>query len=114
LTQALFLGAPTQELFPLLEAIEESVPDWDPLAALYARSFLFAEQPREAENMLKMILEERPGDVLARAVFVDYQWQQGDTEQALAVAADVLEHPRMPPWLRWHLEHTIEAIESEG
>jgi predicted Ser/Thr protein kinase/tetratricopeptide (TPR) repeat protein len=114
LTQALFLGAPTLEMFQFFEVIENSVPDWEPLPALAARSLLFAEEIEEAENLLKPLLEERPGDALARAVIVDFFWMQGDADQAIAVATELLGYPRMLPWLQAHLEHTIESIEVEA
>jgi len=112
LSQSLFLGAESGEMFPAIDVLYEISPDWEPLEALDARSLLFAGETEVAAGMLDHVLNAAPEDIIANAVMIDVLHQTGDSEQALQLTNKLLQRPRTPPWLDQHLQSYQASISS--
>jgi len=112
LSQALFLGAESGEMFPAIGALKEISPEWEPLRALGARSLLYDGQEAAATDMLDEVLADSPQDILANAVMVDVLHQAGKDEQALQLTNKLLLRPRKPPWLDEYLQGYQTALSS--
>jgi tetratricopeptide (TPR) repeat protein len=111
LSQALFLGAESGEMFPAIDALYKISPDWEPLKALDARSLLYIGQTEVAAGKLDQLIATYPESILANAVMIDILHHEGNDQQALELANRLLQRPRTPPWLNEHL-HGFQATLS--
>ncbi len=112
LSQALFLGAESGQMFPAIDALYVLSPDWEPLEVLDARSLLYYGETDAATGMVERILGNSPEDVLASAVMVDILHHAGQDQQALELTKRLLSRPRMPAWLDLHLQGYQNALSS--
>jgi serine/threonine protein kinase len=107
LMESLFLGAIKESTWALVESLLQKYPDWLPLRAVAARSFLQQRRPDEAMRMLDGVLAVAPQDPVANAVMAELYLTQGDGERAALVANIVRGQPETPAWLRRHLDALI-------
>jgi tRNA A-37 threonylcarbamoyl transferase component Bud32 len=112
LSQALFLGAESGDMFHVIDALYQMSPDWEPLEALDARSLLYVGQTEAATGMLDRMLAGSPENLFANAVMIDVLRQDGKNEQALQLTNKLLQRPRTPPWLDQHLLGYQVALSS--
>jgi serine/threonine protein kinase len=106
--QAAFLAADNPGIVPLLTEVNDRYPDWPSLPAIAARTALYLKDDKEADRWLGLALENQPGDPLARSVRAEMLYLRGEAVQAQAFARQILEQPRVPPWLADHLHRMIE------
>ncbi len=117
LSQALFLGAPTGEMFPHIEAAQQAVPERRSLVAYEARSLVFEGRSGEARKMLEGVLVQDPGHLIANAAMVDVLRAEDRPQEALQLTNELLARPasddrgQVPPWLVEHLEHTRQELQ---
>ena len=109
MTQALFLGAESGQMFPYLEALNQRFPAWPALPVLKARSLLYSGDLDEAKLLIDSALQAAPEDPIANAVMIDGLQLIGAVEEARAATARLLERRPLPPWLVEHLE----AVQTE-
>ncbi|MFQ5942375.1 MAG: protein kinase [Anaerolineales bacterium] len=112
LSQALFLGAESGEMFPAIDVLYEISPDWEPLEALDARSLLYIGQTEAAAGMVDRLIATYPESILANAVMIDILHHEGKDGQALQITNMLLQRPRTPPWLDEHLQGFKTALSS--
>jgi serine/threonine protein kinase len=105
LTEALFLAAPDEALWPQIDYAYDREPESDMMKVIMARRSLFMEQPEEAIRMLDSILLENPDHPFARAVLAEHHMMYGNPEEALRIIHEVLESQPSSPWLVDHLVH---------
>ena len=113
LGQTLFLGAPSGEMGPWIEAARQAAADRVGFAAIEARSLLFQGERDAAAEILDGILAEHPEDVMANAVTVDALALDGRIDEAIQHADKVLSQPRIPEWLAMHLKHFKESLAGD-
>lgn len=110
LSQALFMGAETEQMMPAIDSTEQLAPDWPPLQVMRARSLLFMGETHQASAIVDEVLARTPGDVLANAVKLDLAVSAGDYEQARQIGEKLLDRDQLPPWLRQHLEIKLNEL----
>jgi serine/threonine-protein kinase len=112
LSQALFLGAESGEMFPAIDVLYEISPEWEPLEALDARSLLYIGQTEAAAGIVDRLILTYPESILANAVMIDILHQEGNDQQALDLTNRLLQRPRTPPWLDEHLQGYQATLSS--
>jgi len=105
--RASFLAADNPAIAPLLRDADNRYPGWEPLPAIAARAALYLEGDEDADRWLGVALENQPGDPMARAVRAEALYLRGEPVQGQAFARQILEQPRIPPWLVEHLNQMI-------
>ena len=105
--RASFLAADNPAIAPLLMDADKRYPGWEPLPAIAARAALYLESDEDADRWLGVALENQPGDPMARAVRAEALYLRGEPVQGQAFARQVLEQPRIPDWLKDHLNQMI-------
>ncbi len=110
LSHALFMGAETGQMMPVIDSLEQLAPDWPPIQALRARSLLFMGEHDVAGAIVDEVLGHAPNDLLANAVNLDLAYAAGDLGQAREIAAKLLERDPLPAWLRQHLVVKLEEL----
>ncbi len=93
----------------MLGEITRDYPDWSSLPAITARAALYFGEPREAERLLEVALNDQPGDPVARSVRAEALYLGGEPVQAQAFARQILDQPRLPEWLAEHLRRMIAS-----
>jgi tRNA A-37 threonylcarbamoyl transferase component Bud32 len=110
LTQALFLGAHDEAMWPHIASLQEDFPEKEMLMAIEARSLLYRSSLEEARAELDLLLKRAPDFSAANVVLVEYHILSGDYEAAWDVI-DLLESDqKMLPWLLMHLESLKREI----
>jgi serine/threonine protein kinase len=104
LTQALFLGAPDPALWPLIEGLYEEFPEREMILIIGARAKLHAGRFDEAMRDLDEVLERKPDNPFARAVFTEQALMNGDFDGAEEMIRDLLSGDLPVPWLRMYIE----------
>jgi serine/threonine-protein kinase len=112
LTQALFLGAPSGEMLPLVQQASQLKPEFPNLAALEARSRIFLGEVEQARAILDGVLARRPEDLMAGAAMVDVLQAEGNTPGAIAQLDRLLSRPRLPDWLIKHLDELRASLKA--
>jgi len=107
LMESLFLGAPKESTWPLVDSLLQKYPDWLPLQAIAARSLLHQGRLDDATRTLNSVLGRTPQDPVAHAVMAELYLMQGDVERATLEAGIARDQPGVPAWLRRHLEGLI-------
>jgi serine/threonine protein kinase len=110
LAQALFLGAPEDAMWPILDDFRGRYPQWDLVQISLARAKLFGGSPDESMQLLKPILENDPGNPFANAVMVECHFALGEDEIAMTMLGDMLQDRGIPTWLRKHLESLKQGL----
>ncbi len=109
-TQALFLGSAEEEVWPLLDKIEQFHTDWPVLAIARARQSLFVGAFDEAREIINTVLEGEPGNPLALAVLAEYHIMLDEFDAAERIIVKGLERSdEFPPWLAEHF-HGLETM----
>ena len=109
-TQALFLGSAEEEVWPLLDKIEQFHTDWPVLAIARARQSLFVGAFDEAREIINTVLEGEPGNPLALAVLAEYHFLLDEFDAAERIIVKGLERSdEFPPWLAEHF-HGLETM----
>jgi tetratricopeptide (TPR) repeat protein len=98
-TQALFLSAAGESVFPLLDALNEQYPDWALLPVLRARLATSIGEVDQARQWLDQALTDDPGNVLANAARAEWEIAAGDAEKGRRLADQVMGETRLP-WLK--------------
>lgn len=103
LLQALFLGAPDEAMWPMIEEFVARYPEWKALDAARARMLLYQGAMDEAIAITERAIEENPEDALAYAVKAEYLIELGKIEEAVRIFQRVDEvRDMLPPWLAEH------------
>ena len=102
-TQAIFLGSADENVWPLIDKIEQFNADWPVVAIARARQSLFESAFDEAREIIDAVLEEEPGNPLALAVLAEYHIMLDEFDAAERIIAKALERSdESPPWLADH------------
>jgi hypothetical protein len=105
--QSAFLAGDNPAIAPLLGEANDLYKGWEPLPAITARAALYLGRDEEADHLVELALASRPGDPMARAVRAEALYLRGEPIQGQEFARQVLEQPRLPPWLADHLAQMI-------
>jgi predicted Zn-dependent protease len=109
LQRSVFLGAPDERTWDVVERLLGALPDWDPLTAAASRTRLFQGRNEEARAMAEDVLSRAPQDAVAMASRLETLLKSQD-RAALEVAQTLRSLPRVPEWLRPHLEMLVQSI----
>jgi hypothetical protein len=109
LQRSVFLGAPDERTWDVVERLLGALPDWDPLTAAAARTRLFQGRNEEARAMAEDVLSRAPQDAVAMASLLETLLKSQD-RTALEVAQTLRSLPRVPEWLRPHIEMLVQSI----
>jgi thioredoxin-like negative regulator of GroEL len=109
LQQAVFLGAPDEGTWETVERLLAAYPDWDPLTAAASRTLLHQDRFEEARGMAEGVLSRKPEDAVAMVALLETLIKIGDpaAREATERARNL---PRLPEWLRPHLERLLQAF----
>ncbi|MCJ7570168.1 MAG: tetratricopeptide repeat protein, partial [Anaerolineales bacterium] len=102
-TQAVFLGSAEENVWQLIEKIEQLYSDWPVLPIAQARQNLSAGAFDEARDLTNMALEQEPENPLALAVLAEYHIKLDEFAAAERIIVKVLERSDdLPAWLAEH------------
>lgn len=114
LTQAAFLGATTQQIWPVIERIGAEASGWPPLWVIEARANLFVGDSDQTIPLLEAALRDEGDSPLARAVWAEYELMYGDAAVAREMLQELMsEQDRMPPWLNDHIRNLMKAARQD-
>ena len=106
--EAVFLGAPDEGTWEVVERLLPAYPGWDPLMAAASRTRLFQGRNDEARLLAEEVLSRNPGDPVALTALLEMLLKVGDP-----YAAEIADRARnlreVPPWLRPHLNELLRA-----
>jgi tRNA A-37 threonylcarbamoyl transferase component Bud32 len=109
LQRAVFLGAPDERTWEVVERLLGALPAWDPLIAATSRTRLFQGRNDEARSMAEDVLSRAPQDAVAMTSLLEALLKSQD-RAALEVARTLRSLPQVPEWLRPHLEMLLQSI----
>ena len=102
-TQAVFLGSAEENVWQLIEKIEQLYSDWPVLPIAQARQNLSEGAFDEARDLTNMALEQEPENPLALAVLAEYHIKLDEFTAAERIIVKVLERSdELPAWLAEH------------
>lgn len=111
LTQALFLGAGSAEVPPLIETGRERFPEWEVWPIVGARAALLSGETAQAEEMLQGTQPPALDHPLAMAVLAEIRLAQGKPAEAQSLINRALARPRLSPWLSEHLHELLRKTQ---
>jgi hypothetical protein len=109
LQRAVFLGAPDERTWDVVERLLGASPGWDPLIAAASRTRLFQGRNDEARSMAQDVLSRSPQDPVAMASLLETLLKSED-RAALDVARALRSLPQVPEWLIPHLDMLLISI----
>lgn len=113
-TQAAFLGAADEGIWMILERTANEAEGWPVLLVIEARAHLFVGEVDHTIPLLEQALRAEGDDVLARAVWAEYELLKGDPAEAERMLDELIsQQERMPPWLKEHLQRMNRAVGDE-
>lgn len=107
--QAVFLGAPDEATWEIVEGLVAAFPGWDPLTAAASRTRLFQDRFDEARSMAEGVLSRKADDPVATVSLLETLIKIGDPA-AREVAERARNLPRVPDWLRPHLDRMFQTV----
>jgi tetratricopeptide (TPR) repeat protein len=110
LTEALFLGAHSEEMFPFVEGIVEKHPDWGIARIALARALLDTERHNESLRLIEEVLRINPDNIYALSVQAEYYFIHDDVDRGHGMIKELLGRKDLPSWLEDHLnklKHTF-------
>jgi serine/threonine protein kinase len=111
-TQAAFLGAESDQIWPIIDRIAVEAGDWPILQVITARAHLFSGDFEMTIPLLEDVLRVEGELPLARAVWAEFELVHGDPAEAERILDELLAEPeRMPTWLVKHIEKMAGAIQ---
>lgn len=111
LVEVLFIGAPDEVNWPMIDRAYEREPEMDVMNLVMARRMLYSEEPEEAMRMIDSILLKSPEDTFARAVLAEHDMMYGSPEEAARIIDELLESRPSTPWLVDHLTQMKAKLE---
>jgi hypothetical protein len=111
LVEVLFMGAPDEVNWPMIDRAYEREPQMDVMNLVMARRMLYSEEPEEAMRMIDSVLLKSPGDTFARAVLAEHAMMYGSPEEAARIINELLEGRPSTPWLMDHLMQMKAKLE---
>jgi serine/threonine protein kinase len=113
-TQAAFMGASSEQVWPVIERIRALVPDWHMNNVIEARAQLFVGDPQMAIPLIEESLRVNVDEPLAKVVWAEYEIMHGDPAEAEQLINELLSEPdRVPPWLIEHVEIMMKKVRKE-
>jgi tetratricopeptide (TPR) repeat protein len=103
LTEALFLGAQGEDMFPFIESIVERYPDWGIAKIALARSLLDTERHNESLRWIEEVLRNHPDNIYALAVKAEYNFIHDNVDKGHGIIEELLGRKGLPPWFVEHL-----------
>lgn len=113
LVQAAFLGANSDEIWPILKRIELEADGWQLRPIFEARANLFVGDPAGTIPLLEEALRLEVESPLAMTVWAEYELNQGDPAEAERILDELLSQPdTLPPWLAEHCRNLMRAAQQ--
>jgi serine/threonine protein kinase len=110
-TQAAFLGASSEGIWPVIDRIRRAAPDWHLLKVMEARAELFVGDFDRTLPLIEETLRMEVDEPLAVAVWAEYEIMHGDPAEGERLLVDLISEPeRISPWLREHVENMIKVV----
>ncbi len=103
LTEALFLGAHGEDVFPFVEGIAEKYPDWGIAKIALARALLDSQRHKESLRLIEEVLQNNPDNIYALAVQAEYFIIHDDVDRGHGMIEELLGRKGLPSWLVDHL-----------
>lgn len=114
-TQAAFLGATSEEIWPIIDRTRSEAAEWPTLDIVDARAHLFVGDPGKTVPLLEHVLRAVGDDPLAIAVWAEFELTHGDPQEGQALLEELTGKPeKLPPWLKDHIQNMIKSVRSEG
>jgi serine/threonine protein kinase len=111
---ALFVTAEHEDIWEILDRLEELLPEWHVIPLIRARTYLLRGDLEPAEQILEAFREfpDAAADPLLIAVEVELMIQRGEVDVARQLVEEVLQDREVARWLRDYFEELGDELQA--